>query len=162
MFSHSFPNFLHPTVYLHSRFTLLCKCLGFAGFMFMCASEDVSSFHVPPCMCPFLRICAWLQIAESFDAFVCSDVLYVKHNFDLCFSVLFFPLHYSMYVYAFHWSVMYDGFFLAPIGFTNTKTLCIPLISPRPNSCQYRINLGTLPALFQCDCTMRNETHTLV
>lgn len=42
----------------------------------------------------------------------------------------------------------YDGLFLTPFGFPNTGTLCISLTSPRLNSCQCKINLGSLPVLF--------------
>lgn len=86
MFSHSSLNFLHPTAYMHSGFTFLCEFLHFSGFMYACLR--VLSLHVPPCMCPFLCICVWLQIVARFDVYVCMSMNYVKYNFYLCLAVL--------------------------------------------------------------------------
>ncbi len=87
MFLHSFLNFLHPTVYMHSRFTFLCEFLYFSRFMYVCL-RNVLSFHVPPCIYSFSCICVWLQIGVGFDVYVCMSMNYVKCNFYLCLGVL--------------------------------------------------------------------------
>lgn len=150
MFFHSSLNFLHPTVYMRSRFPFLCEFLHFSGFMYAC-------LHVlSPCTCPFSCIYVWLQIAVCFDVYVCMSTNYEKYYFYLCWVAAVLSSLPFVYVYAFLSPLQVcrgsDRLFLEPFGFPNTGT-CISLTSPRLNSCQHKMNLGTLPPLFKSTCT---------